>query len=106
LFHGEGFYFWSKIEYFKGTFYQGMKKEGLMVVDHRRYQGSFKNNKRHGMGKAYYGVQTYEGEWIDGRKHGEGTMWYEGGDVFKGRWERGIRSGKGVLQTRDMEIMG
>lgn len=59
LFHGEGLYVWSKVEYFKGVFHHGMKKKGLMVVDHRRYEGEFKNNKRHGKGKAYYGVETY-----------------------------------------------
>lgn len=41
-----------------------------MVVAGRLYIGQFKDNKRHGKGKAIYGREMYEGEWKHGRKDG------------------------------------
>jgi len=37
----------------------------------------------------------YEGGWVDGLKHGKGTVTYENGDKYEGEWIRGKKQGKG-----------
>ena len=40
------------------------------------YQGDIHNNVRHGVGTyAYSNGFRYEGEWVNGKKHGHGRMW-------------------------------
>jgi hypothetical protein len=49
----------------------------------------------HGGGKSYwYSEQeelqeTYEGEYVEGLKHGKGEYRWANGRVFKGEWENG-----------------
>ena len=42
--------------------------------------------------------KTFSGEWVNGRKHGEGTMILPTGDQFTGVWEGGKLTG-GVYYT-------
>jgi Ca2+-binding EF-hand superfamily protein len=42
----------------------------------------------------------YEGEFLQGRRHGKGSVFYENGDVFVGTWDGGKRHGRGVTTTR------
>jgi hypothetical protein len=30
---------------------------------------------------------TYEGEWKDGHRHGQGTLWYNDGEIYKGEFK-------------------
>ena len=36
---------------------------------------------------------TFVGEWVEGLKHGKGSMYMKNGDYFEGRWERGKLNG-------------
>lgn len=36
---------------------------------------------------------VYEGEWHDGRRHGEGTLTLPNGDTLTGQWEDGRLAG-------------
>ena len=48
--------------------------------------------------------RRYEGEWVDGVKHGEGTYVFgETGDVFRGKYEDNQRHGEGFLEKKDGE---
>ncbi len=37
----------------------------------------------------------YEGELVNGVKHGKGTMYYKTGNVYKGEWKNGVKHGPG-----------
>jgi hypothetical protein len=39
----------------------------------------------------------YEGEWLNGQQHGEGTFTYEDGSTYKGRWVNNMRDGRGTM---------
>ncbi|MFL2737194.1 MAG: hypothetical protein ACJ0DJ_00235 [bacterium] len=39
----------------------------------------------------YPNGDKYIGEWEDGKKHGEGTETYSGGEFFVGKWFENIR---------------
>ena len=39
----------------------------------------------------------YEGEFRDGKRHGKGVVIYPNGDKYDGEWEAGKKSGKGVV---------
>ena len=56
-----------------------------------RYDGEWKQNKKHGMGKYKFAKgDYYEGTFEDGLKHGEGTYRYPNGDIYEGTFVRGI----------------
>ena len=42
--------------------------------------------------------EAYEGDWLNGEKHGQGTYYYSYGDVYTGNWKDGEKSGDGVLK--------
>eukprot|EP01065_Artemidia_motanka_P046393 TRINITY_DN7018_c0_g1_i1.p1 TRINITY_DN7018_c0_g1~~TRINITY_DN7018_c0_g1_i1.p1 ORF type:complete len:819 (+),score=175.09 TRINITY_DN7018_c0_g1_i1:228-2459(+) len=43
----------------------------------------------------------YQGEIKHGRRHGNGKIFYDNGDVFRGTFREGKRHGRGVLTTSD-----
>ena len=68
----------------KGVLFQSSGK--LKWLNYRdentiwKYEGEIKNGKPHGQGIVYYdGGNKYEGEWKYGKRHGKGTlMFYDG----------------------------
>jgi len=40
---------------------------------------------------------TYQGEWLDNKKTGYGVQVYPSGDKFEGQWQEGLRHGEGTL---------
>lgn len=59
-----------------------------------RYIGGCKKGLAHGKGKAK-GVDEYEGSFREGLPNGRGTYKYATGEVFKGKWEAGLKHGEG-----------
>ena len=47
---------------------------------------------------------TFEGQWLKNKQHGEGTQTFTSGEQYIGNWDQGIRSGKGA-QIYPMEII-
>ena len=41
-------------------------------------------------------ARRYVGNFLDGRKHGQGQMTFPSGDVYTGDWVKGKRTGKGL----------
>ena len=61
------------------------------------YDGEMVNGKRHGHGvKAWPNGDKYEGEWRFDKKDGRGTM-SEAEAIYEGEWRSGVKHGKGVL---------
>ena len=39
----------------------------------------------------------YQGEWLDGMRHGKGTLTYKNGSIYEGEWQRGMKWGHGKM---------
>ena len=48
-----------------------------------KYEGEWQNGKCHGQGKLYHenGQLRYEGEWQNSKYHGQGKLYYENGTL-------------------------
>ena len=98
------------------------------------YNGSWKDNKKHGFGVQIYGNgDKYEGMWSENMRHGSGTLWiltkkngilrklytgdwsgdkmegrgtmyFENGDKYEGMWKENLRFGKGKLVYNDGDV--
>ena len=53
---------------------------------------------------SYANGNKYIGEWIDGKKSGEGVMIYENGDLYDGEWQHGKKNGQGTLTLKNGNI--
>lgn len=68
----------------------------------REYTGDWLNDKKTGRGTMFYqNGNRYDGLWLDDKPHGEGRMIYANGDVYEGMWFMGQRSGYGVITKRN-----
>ena len=67
-----------------------------------RYEGQWLDDRRHGQGTFHHADGSrYEGEWAAGRKEGKGTLYFNNGDSFAGYWSEGVIQGPGVLTLRE-----
>ena len=89
-------------------FVRGEKsREGDFTSDHGSYEGKFKNRKFHGWGhRKYKNGMSYEPRpnWKNGVRHGQIILTYSNGDVYKGEFNDGKRSGRGCLTCRNGNI--
>ena len=66
------------------------------------YDGEWQDGKRHGNGTMTFSDGAhYEGEWRDGEKHGHGRFQYADGGVYVGQFQSGKRSGQGTMAYDD-----
>jgi antitoxin component YwqK of YwqJK toxin-antitoxin module len=64
------------------------------------YEGDRIDGKRHGQETSYYenGIIHYQGEWKDDKYHGQGITYYENGNIrFQGDWINGNADGQGTF---------
>ena len=102
-------YDWNKWHNCKGTYTKTHAAYGDKI-----FEGEFKNGRRHGQGtETFANGEIYEGEWKDGERNGQGTHTYAYGDNNKyvekyvGEWKDGKRSGKGTYTWADgREVSG
>jgi hypothetical protein len=72
------------------------------------FEGYWHNNKPHGRGvvlvlRSATGSKTgpkslkteYEGEFYEGKRHGNGKLFLENGDIYEGQFQNGKRNGQG-----------
>ncbi|OQY56055.1 MAG: hypothetical protein DRR08_30395 [Candidatus Parabeggiatoa sp. nov. 2] len=104
--HGQGTYIWGDGERFVGRFVKGESQiphNGCYVADRRlrgKYSGKCRGGKAYGRGKAV-GIDTYDGEFIDGVLNGQGTYVWRNGDRYIGQFREGKRYGRGVMKYAD-----
>ncbi len=48
--------------------------------------------------KTPSGPEGYEGERLDGKRHGKGTFTWKNGDKYTGQWENDEMHGEGTFQ--------
>jgi len=66
------------------------------------YTGKIKKRVPNGYG-TWVGIDGsyYEGEWLQGRWHGEGTHNLPDGNIYLGNYHNGLRNGQGTMTTAD-----
>ena len=118
--HGRAIAAWSNGERYEGE-WRDNRSSGRGVftwANGDRYEGEFRDDKRTGRGvhtwanhdrrngkKAATGTDNpaiwYEGEFVDGEFHGNGTMLFSNGDWYKGEWRNDRPNGHGTMQLID-----
>ncbi|XP_060548844.1 radial spoke head 10 homolog B2-like [Pantherophis guttatus] len=137
LMHGQGTYTWSDGVQYEGNFVKNVQMHHgtYKWPDGSMYEGEVKYGIRHGFGMYKCGTYpvSYIGQWVEGKRHGKGTIyyneagssWYEGdfvnnvksgwgvrryksGNIYEGQWERDLRHGEGRMRwlTSNQEYTG
>ena len=61
------------------------------------YEGDWKDGLRDGQGKyTWTNGDTYTGTWSEDKRHGQGVYVWHDGSKYKGNYSHGIRSGYGI----------
>ncbi|CEM15729.1 unnamed protein product [Vitrella brassicaformis CCMP3155] len=70
----------------------------LLDGERKRYEREWKGGKRHAKGIEYAsdGQMVYEGDFVDGKRHGHGEEFTNGEVTYTGVWVRGEKKGAGV----------
>ncbi len=92
---------WKYVGQMKGRKYHG---KGTLYYPggSEFYEGDWVDGKRHGTGTSYYfGDDRYEGDWVHDKCHGKGTRYYLNGDRYEGEWENNERNGWGTFFYAD-----
>ena len=72
-----------------------IKESGLADV----YEGDEVDGKRHGKGTMFYkGGGWYKGDWLLGAQHGTGKKAWPTRDEYEGTFQNGARHGKGLMK--------
>ena len=64
------------------------------------YEGQWEDGKRNGQGVIYYDENKsskYAGGWSKGRRSGKGILIYETGNVYEGEWSNDQKNGQGKM---------
>ena len=74
------------------------------LVQWRQIEGEWKDGKKHGQGILNWSNgNKYEGEWKSGKKHGQGTYTWTNGDRYVGEFKDGLQNGQGTFSWSDGE---
>ena len=68
--------------------------DGTLNEDSQRYEGQYKDDKRHGHGYYVYpSGDRYFGEFSCDKPYGQGTYRWVDGNTYTGSWENGKMHG-------------
>jgi hypothetical protein len=85
----------------ENTFDKGKIEKNSSIIsqsDGGKYEGEFKDGKRHGQGTGtYLNGEKYVGEFKEGKRHGQGTYTYSDGSKYEGEFKDGEIHGQGIL---------
>jgi hypothetical protein len=87
--HGKGKWKRENTQY-EGDFENGMKHgKGTIKFPQYQYEGDFTNNKIEGFGRQTFfdTGNVYEGQFVDGKRNGEFTLFYSNGATWKGEFK-------------------
>jgi hypothetical protein len=70
------------------------------------YEGERLDGKRHGWGRfSFSGCSYYEGQWQNGEMHGWGKLIFKDDSCYEGGWQNGKMHGKGRLTSSSGRII-
>ena len=74
-------------------------RKGISKYKHGHvYDGMWKDNKYHGRGTITMGSgMKYSGDWVEGKRCGDGVIRYPGGQVYDGKWANNKKNGWGTM---------
>ena len=121
-YHGHGIYHWSDGDEFEGEWKNGKRHgEGKWTyADGRYYTGVWENGESISSSAIVYpsdseaqggtvktkferfeydGGDVYEGETVNGLRHGKGKYTWASGTVYEGDWVKGKRCGFGITKS-------
>ncbi|XP_051844732.1 MORN repeat-containing protein 1 isoform X3 [Antechinus flavipes] len=93
--------------------YEGEWKDGkkhghgkLLFKDGSYYDGEFVDGEIFGMGQRYWSStgNTYTGQFVLGELHGHGVMIYKEGGKYEGEFYQGMREGPGTLTDKNGQV--
>lgn len=102
--HGEGIFTWTNRDSYTGSFSEGLKSgHGLFKwASGATYTGDWAKDKPGGNGTYDSATEYYEGTWLDGFFHGQGTFSEKlTGRMYEGTWSAGQREGTGTCRYPD-----
>lgn len=131
-----GTIFWAKPnEKFAQALHDNVEPQSPQYKGSGTYTGEWKDNKQSGFGVATFANgRKYEGQWLNGKMHGTGTMWvkksngggayrkryqgdfarnkfhgvgkmfYDSGDKYEGNFENHRRHGRGVCEYANGDV--
>src|SRR5688572_3696270 len=91
---------------YEGEFRNG-KRHGrgiLITADGHRYEGEFLNGLRSGRGILRHTGYTYEGSFLNDKPHGQGVIIWRDGDRYEGGWADGKTHGFGTYTKADGRV--
>ena len=121
-YHGHGIYHWSDGDEFDGEWKNGKRhgKGKWTYADGRYYTGVWENGESVSSSAIVYpsdskaqggtvktkferfeydGGDVYEGETVNGLRHGKGKYTWASGTVYEGDWVKGKRCGFGITRS-------
>ena len=80
----------------------------ILYANGERYDGQTKFNQPNGFGCLYKPQikKVYEGEFLNGQKHGKGILSLDNGAFYEGFFQNDLFHGRGYLHTRDFKFEG
>jgi len=108
---GFGKILWPSGNYYEGDFSDGVKSgHGIMhwVTRNEKYDGEWKLDKPEGLGTHVWLEQKkehqilrnrYQGEFLNGLRHGFGTFFYANGARYEGEWFENMKHGYACFIT-------
>ncbi|XP_069112126.1 MORN repeat-containing protein 1-like isoform X1 [Argopecten irradians] len=93
--------------------YEGQWKNGkkhgqgkLQMQDGSYYEGTFCDGEINGHGFRYFSTSgcKYTGQFHKGELHGTGKMIYTDGSIYDGQWYRNRKHGYGVMRSSDSAV--
>ncbi|KAM9305516.1 radial spoke head 10 homolog B [Gastrophryne carolinensis] len=111
---GHGVYKWPDGSHYEGQVYKAIRHGSGMYLDKDQrvsYVGEWLMGKRHGKGTIYYDAEEtswYEGDWINNTKEGWGVQCFKSGNIYEGQWKNNKFHGVGRMRwlTSNEEYMG
>ena len=82
-------------------------RKGELQLPQGRYVGEIVANKPHGKGIIYYKSDdsnnrvSYDGDWVNGKRDGYGTITWKDGDKYVGNWKDDKENGYGTYYYSD-----
>ena len=77
----------------------------IKKYENGEYDGDIIDGKREGKGTMTYNNRyVYEGEWMNDERHGQGKMTFSNVDVYEGEWNKGNINGRGIMKMRDGRV--